>query len=100
MSRRKGPQRVLFAFRWLIAWGAETEARLLAKHLDSARDTFEVVECDRRPAMPEQTCEQLWALGIPLDLTPYQLPEEALTTLKHLTARYIDVRLGIQEAKT
>jgi polysaccharide biosynthesis protein PelF len=56
--------------------GEETEVRLLAKHLDPARYHLEVVGCERRPGMPEQTHAQLRALGVPLDVTPYQLSSE------------------------
>ena len=66
-------RRVLFVFAWLVVGGEETELRLLAKHLDAARYRIEVIACQRRPGMPEQTHEQLAALGVPVDRTPYGL---------------------------
>src|SRR5215212_9373834 len=71
-----GPRRVLFVFAWLVVGGEETEVRLLAKHLDPARYRLDVVSCLQRPGMPEQTHEQLAALGIEVDRTPYQLSFE------------------------
>lgn len=67
------PIRVLFVFRWLVVGGEETEVRLLARHLDPDRYAIEVVACLRRENMPEQTHEQLAALGVPVDRTPYRL---------------------------
>ncbi len=71
------PRRVLFVFAWLVVGGEETEVRLLARHLDPARYRLEVVACFRKPNMPEQTHEQLAALGVPVDRTPYGLSFEA-----------------------
>jgi polysaccharide biosynthesis protein PelF len=73
MPGDRRPRRVLFVFAWLVVGGEETEVRLLAKHLDPARFRLEVVACLRRPGMPEQTHEQLAALGVPVDRTPYAL---------------------------
>lgn len=70
------PRRVLFVFAWLVVGGEETEVRLLASHLDKRRYTIEVVACFRKPNMPEQTHEQLRALGVPVDTTPYALSFE------------------------
>lgn len=67
------PRRVLFVFWWLVVGGEETEVRLLAKHLDPQRYRLEVVACLRKPGMPEQTHQQLEALGVPVDRTPYDL---------------------------
>lgn len=67
---------MLFVFAWLVVGGEETEVRLLAKHLDPMRHRPEVVACLRRPGMPEQTHEQLTALGVPVDRTPYGLSFE------------------------
>lgn len=76
MSDRPGPRRVLFVFAWLVVGGEETEVRLLAKHLDPARYRLEVVACFRKPGMPEQTHQQLEALGVPIDRAPYGLSFE------------------------
>lgn len=77
------------AFRWLIIGGEETEARLRAKHLNPDHYVLEVVGCDRRPGMPEQTPEQLRTLGVPLDLTQYQLSlEETIAYLAAKVAAY------------
>jgi glycosyltransferase involved in cell wall biosynthesis len=103
--------RVLFVFRWLVVGGEETEVRLLARHLDPARYGIEVVACLRKDNMPEQTHEQLAALGVTVDRTPYrmsydetvaylarkipdfdvvvtcQAPPEVYPALQHLTRR-------------
>ncbi len=73
MPDKPYPHRVLFVFAWLVVGGEETEVRLLAKHLDSARYQLEVVACFRKPNMPEQTHRQLAALGVPVDRAPYTL---------------------------
>lgn len=72
-ARPRGPQRILFVFAWLVVGGEETEVRLLARHLDPARYQLEVVACFRKPEMPEQTHDQLAALGVPVDRAPYAL---------------------------
>ena len=69
----RSPRRVLFVFGWLIVGGEETEARLLARHLDRARYTIEVVAWLHKPNMPDQTHQQLEALGVRVDRTPYGL---------------------------
>lgn len=69
-------KRVLFVFAWLVVGGEETEVRLLAKYIDSARYQIEVVACFRKPNMPEQTHDQLEALGVTVDKTPYTLSFE------------------------
>ena len=58
------PRRVLFVFAWLVVGGEETELRHLARHLDPARWQLDVAACFRKPNMPEQTHEQLQALGV------------------------------------
>ncbi|MDQ4147103.1 MAG: glycosyltransferase family 4 protein [Pseudomonadota bacterium] len=73
MSNARSPRRVLFVFGWLIVGGEETEARLLARHLDPTRYTTEVVACVYKPNMPDQTHQQLEALGVRVDRTPYGL---------------------------
>ncbi len=75
-ARKQAPRRVLFVFAWLVVGGEETEVRLLASHLDPAHYQLEVVACLRKPTMPEQTQQQLAALGIPVDQTPYTLSFE------------------------
>lgn len=70
------PRRVLFVFAWLVVGGEETEVRLLAQHLDPLQYQLEVVACFQQPAMPRQTHDQLAALGIPVDQTPYTLSFE------------------------
>src|SRR5436190_9554231 len=76
MSHAAAPRRVLFVFAWLVVGGEETEVRLLAQNLDPARYQLEVVPCFRKPGMPELTHEQLAALGVPVDRTPYDLSFE------------------------
>jgi glycosyltransferase involved in cell wall biosynthesis len=83
------PRRVLFVFAWLVVGGEETEARLLAKHLDPARYRLDVVACLHRPGMPEQTHEQLAALGITVDRTPYHLSfDDTVAYLAHRLPAY------------
>ncbi|MDX7951661.1 glycosyltransferase family 4 protein [Lichenihabitans sp. Uapishka_5] len=68
-----GPVRVLWVFAWLVVGGEETEVRLLAKALDPARIKIDVVACFRRDNMPEQTHQQLEAIGVSVDRHPYGL---------------------------
>jgi polysaccharide biosynthesis protein PelF len=83
------PRRVLFVFNWLVVGGEETEVRLLARHLDPTRYQLAVVACLRKPNMPEQTHQQLAALGVPVDRTPYQLSfEETVEYLAHKVREY------------
>ncbi len=70
------PTRILFVFAWLVVGGEETEVRLLAQHLDPARYRIDVLACFRKPGMPEQTHEQLRALGVDIDTVPYTLSME------------------------
>ncbi len=67
------PYKILFVFGWLVVGGEETELRLLAKHIDRSRFSLEVVACFWKPGMPTQAREQLQALGVPIDETPYSL---------------------------
>jgi polysaccharide biosynthesis protein PelF len=69
----EAPVRVLFVFAWLAVGGEETEARLLARGLDRRRWRLDVVACFKKPGMPEQTHEQLEALGVDVDTVPYAL---------------------------
>lgn len=87
------PRRVLFVFAWLVVGGEETEVRLLARNLDPARYRLEVVACFRRPNMPEQTHQQLEALGIPVDRTPYDLSFEE--TVAWLARKMMDFDLVV-----
>ena len=73
MSPLEPPVRILFVFAWLVVGGEETEVRLLARNLDRSRYKLDVVACFRKPNMPEQTHEQLTALGVDVDTTPYEL---------------------------
>lgn len=79
------PRRILFVFAWLVVGGEETEVRLLVQHLDPARYAIDVVACFRKPNMPEQTHQQLAALGIHVDRTPYTLSLE--DTIAYLARR-------------
>jgi len=82
-------KRVLFVFAWLVVGGEETEVRLLAKYIDSARYQIEVVACFRKPNMPEQTHDQLEALGVTVDKTPYTLSfEETVAYLAQKIPHY------------
>jgi glycosyltransferase involved in cell wall biosynthesis len=83
------PCRILFVFAWLVVGGEETEVRLLAQNLDPARYQIDVVACFRKPNMPEQTHEQLAALGVSVDKTPYDLSfEETVDYLAHKMPQY------------
>lgn len=73
MIAEKAPLRILFVFAWLVVGGEETEVRLLAKNLDRKRYRIDVLACFRKAGMPEQTHEQLRALGVDVDTTPYSL---------------------------
>jgi glycosyltransferase involved in cell wall biosynthesis len=87
------PRRVLFVFAWLVVGGEETEVRLLARHLDPTRYRLEVVACLHKPTMPEQTHQQLAALGVPVDRTPYTLSFE--DTIAYLRRRVLDYDLVV-----
>jgi glycosyltransferase involved in cell wall biosynthesis len=78
-------KRILFVFSWLVVGGEETEVRLLAQHLDPRQYQLDVVACFRKPNMPEQTHEQLAALGVNVDKTPYNLSFE--DTVRYLAAK-------------
>ena len=57
----------------LVVGGEETEVRLLVKHLNPARYQLAVVACLRKPDMPEQTHQQLEALGLDIPTMMQQL---------------------------
>ena len=70
------PIRILWVFAWLVVGGEETELRLLARNLDPRRYRIDVVACFRKDGMPDQTHEQLAALGLHVDTVPYRLSFE------------------------
>lgn len=83
------PKRILFVFAWLVVGGEETEVRLLARTLDPRRYRIDVVACFRKPGMPNQTHEQLRALGVDVDTVPYALSfEETIAYLARKIAAY------------
>lgn len=83
------PIRILFVFAWLVVGGEETEVRLLARHLDRAKYRIDVVACFRKPEMPEQTHDQLRALGVDVDTVPYGLSfEDTVAYLARKVAHY------------
>lgn len=89
-------RRILFVFSWLVVGGEETELRLLAKNLDPTRYQLDVVACFRKPGMPEQTHQQLEALGVQVDKTPYTLSfEETVAYLSQKIPNY-DVVVACQ----
>jgi polysaccharide biosynthesis protein PelF len=71
-----GKIRILFVLAWLVVGGEETELRLLARTLPRDRYRIDVIPCFRKEGMPEQTEQQLRALGIHVDTTPYALSFE------------------------
>ncbi|GGE03533.1 glycosyl transferase family 1 [Aureimonas endophytica] len=83
------PVRILFVFAWLVVGGEETEVRLLARHLDPRRYRIDVVACFRKEGMPEQTHQQLEAMGVHVDRTPYTLSfEDTVSYLAGKLAAY------------
>lgn len=76
MISEPAPIRILFVFAWLVVGGEETEVRLLAEHLDPRVYRIDVVACFHKAGMPEQTHEQLRALGVDVDTKPYALSFE------------------------
>ncbi len=68
-----GKIRILFVPAWLVVGGEETELRLLARTLPRDRYRIDVIPCFRKEGMPDQTTDQLRALGIHVDTTPYAL---------------------------
>ncbi|WP_205961409.1 glycosyltransferase [Paracoccus endophyticus] len=68
-----GKIRILWVFAWLVVGGEETEVRMLARTLDRSRYRIDVIPCFRREGMPDQSHEQLRALGVHVDTTPYGL---------------------------
>ena len=83
------PLRILFVFAWLVVGGEETEIRHLARTLDSRHYHIDVVACFRKPGMPEQTHDQLRALGVDVDTVPYELSfEDTVAYLARKVATY------------
>lgn len=90
--------KILFVFAWLVVGGEETEVRLLAQNLDPSRYQLDVIACLRKPNMPEQTHQQLAALGVTVDQTPYTLSfEETVDYLARKIPAY-DIVVGCQAA--
>lgn len=90
------PKRILFVFAWLVVGGEETEVRLLAKALDPTEYRIDVVACFRKEGMPDQTHQQLEALGVHVDRTPYTLSfEDTVSYLARKIPRY-DVVVSCQ----
>ena len=89
MAAPDAPMRILFVFGWLVVGGEETEVRLLAQALDPARYRIDVVACFRKEGMPEQTHQQLEAIGVRVDRTPYHLSfDETVSYLAGLVPAY------------
>lgn len=68
-----GKIRILWVFAWLVVGGEETEVRLLARTLNPAKYRIEVLPCFRKDGMPDQSHDQLRALGVTVDTTAYTL---------------------------
>ncbi|MDT1064618.1 glycosyltransferase family 4 protein [Paracoccus sp. CPCC 101403] len=71
-----GKIRIVFVLAWLVVGGEETEIRLLAQNLPRHRYRIEVIPCFRKQGMPDQSHEQLTALGVHVDSTAYALSYE------------------------
>jgi glycosyltransferase involved in cell wall biosynthesis len=96
MNEPEPPIRILFVFAWLVVGGEETEVRLLARNLDRTRYRIDVVVCFHKPNMPQQSHDQLRALGIHVDTTPYELSfEDTVSYLAGKVAGY-DVVVACQ----
>ncbi|AXC51265.1 glycosyltransferase [Paracoccus suum] len=82
-----GKIRILWVFAWLVVGGEETEVRLLARNLPRDRYRIEVLPCFRKEGMPDQSAEQLRALGVHVDTTAYSLGfEETVDYLRRKLA--------------
>ncbi|MDQ2807296.1 MAG: glycosyltransferase [Chloroflexota bacterium] len=79
------PRNILFVFAWIVVGGEETEVRLLARSLPRDRYRLAVVGCFRKAGMPTTSADQLRALGVAVDETPYTLSYEE--TVTYLAAR-------------
>lgn len=87
IAQQQPPIRILFVFAWLVVGGEETEVRLLARTLDRSRYRLDVIACFHKPNMPGQTHEQLRALGVDVDTTPYDMSFE--DTVGYLAAKIV-----------
>ncbi|HEV7255704.1 MAG TPA: glycosyltransferase [Mesorhizobium sp.] len=65
--------RILFVFAELGIGGEEAELKLLARHLDASRYRLDAVGCFHREGTPFRTHDELEALGVSVDRTPYGL---------------------------
>ena len=89
--------RILFVFAWLVVGGEETEVRLLARHLPRDRYRIDVIPCFRKEGMPDQTHDQLRALGIHVDTAPYDMGfEDTVDYLRRKLPGY-DVVISCQD---
>lgn len=70
------PVRILFVLASLDTGPGETEARLLARHLDPGRYRIEVIACPRGEEMSGHAERQFAALGVPVDTTPRALSSD------------------------
>ncbi|MDB6452904.1 glycosyltransferase family 4 protein [Falsirhodobacter sp. 20TX0035] len=92
-----GKIRILWVFAWLVVGGEETEVRHLARLLDRDRYKITVLPCFRKDGMPEQSHEQLRALGVEVDMTAYALGfEETVEYLRRRIAK-ADIVLSSQD---
>jgi glycosyltransferase involved in cell wall biosynthesis len=88
VSEQNTPRSILFVFAWIVVGGEETEVRLLARSLPRDRYRLKVVGCFRKPNMPTTTTEQLRALGVEVDETPYTLDyDDTVAYLRDLIRR-------------
>lgn len=78
MTSVEGTQvaRILFVFAELGVGGEEAELKLLAKHLDPSRYRLDALGCFHREGTPLRTHDELEALGVAVDRTPYRLSFE------------------------
>lgn len=97
LARRDGGRiRTLFVFAWL-GGGAETEARLLARHLDPARHRIDAVACFHQTGAAEAAVARLATAGVDVDTTPYGLSfEETVDYLARRIAAY-DIIISCQD---
>lgn len=92
-----GKIRILFVFAWLVVGGEETEVRLLAQNLPRDRYRIDVVACFRKEGMPDQSHEQLRALGLHVDTAPYEMSfEDTVDYLRRKLAGF-DVVVSCQD---
>ncbi len=97
VEQDKPPRRILFVFAWLVVGGEETEVRLLAKNLDPREWQIDVVACFRKEGMPGQSHEQLEALGVAVDRTPYTLSFEDTVAYLARKVPHYDIVVSCQD---